>query len=367
MSPDPAPQDAMWADIGRQPQELARLLRRSAELRDFAERYLRPGTSGCLHAFGSGDGWFAARSAWPRNPTCRREVWSGLEFLLGPATGLTAADRALAVSMSGNVDRTVEGARAALSAGAGLAILTNTGGRLAELGTPAFRLDIQDVAPFLCGTTSFTATLIALWLMCLPCGRQADAAAATALGAAIERIPDLIGEADDGVRSLVARVSPTLRGVRFLAPGRQLPIADYGAAKLVELTRVLAWSDELEEFAHRQYWSMSADELVVLVPADAAGAAFAEATAAALAELPAQTLVLEPQGCAVPSATFRIATGGTGIGASVMQAVALQIFAYRLALATGTDPNRRDHLKQDAARFRVSRLLTRRSLVGTNG
>jgi hypothetical protein len=36
-----------------------------------------------------------------------------------------------------------------------------------------------------------------------------------------------------------------------------------------------------------------------------------------------------------------------------------------LARAPGLDPDTRAHLKGDALRFRVSRMLTRRSLIGT--
>jgi hypothetical protein len=43
----------------------------------------------------------------------------------------------------------------------------------------------------------------------------------------------------------------------------------------------------------------------------------------------------------------------------------LQLLAYRLARATGLDPDTRAHLRDDRSRFRVSRLLTRRALVDT--
>lgn len=357
----------MWEDIVRQPDILGRLLGRGAELERFAAQALTPRGSGRLHLFGSGDGWFAARSACPRSGAGRCQAWSSLEFLLEQTPHLDGSDRALAISMSGNVDRTVEAAQAALAAGARVAALTNSGGRLAALGVPAFRLEIPELALFLCGTSSYTATLVALWKIGAAVERRDIAAEEIELRAILDSLPSVMAAADRQLEQLAAELAPTLRGVRFLAPGGHLPLADYGAAKLVELTRVPAWSDELEEFAHRQYWSMSRDELVVLLPADARGAAFAEATAAALAELPARTLALEPRDAAVPSARDRFAVGGCGIGAAVAQAVALQLFAYRLARATGTDPDRRGHLKQDETRFRVSRLLTRRSLVDGRG
>ena len=67
--------------------------------------------------------------------------------------------------------------------------------------------------------------------------------------------------------------------------GRSVATADYAAAKCVEVTKIPAWADDIEEFAHRQFWAMQRTELVVLLPTDAATAGYADATADALADL----------------------------------------------------------------------------------
>ena len=92
---------------------------------------------------------------------------------------------------------------------------------------------------------------------------------------------------------------------------------------------------------------------------------YADATAAALSLLGTPTLALEPEDAPVPSARYRLAVPGKAPIAWLGQSIALQLFAYWMGLANGTDPNRRQHLKEDTERFAVSRRLTRLSLVGS--
>ena len=351
----------MLADIARQGCLLGSLLSRRSEIEAFGVRHLVPDPGGRTFVFGSGDGWFAARVVL-HDPAGTAAAISGLDFLLRVAPRLGPADRALAVSMSGNVDRTVEAAHAAIARGVPLSILTNAdGGRLGALGGPALRLGLSDLAPFLCGTASYTATLTALSLALLP-GTDGFA---PALNAALPDFARLVSQADAVASEVAAVITPEAAGVRLLATGGGVATADYGAAKLVEVATVPSWSDDIEEFAHRQFWSMKPAELVVLLPHDGLSAAYAEATADALADLGTPTLSVAPAEAPVPSARYRIELPGGPVAAAVTQAIALQLLAYRIGLATGTDPNRRRHLKDDARRFAVSRKLTRRSLLGT--
>ncbi len=155
-------------------------------------------------------------------------------------------------------------------------------------------------------------------------------------------------------------------GVRLLAAGADRGTAAYGAAKLVELTRIPAWSADLEEFAHSQYWSMPTTDLVVTIATDPRIAAYADASCAALSRLDVRTIAIESPGAPVGSARVRITLDAVGPALQpILNAVPLQHLAYRLAEMTDLDPDRRLHLKNDELRFTVSRMLTRRSLIGT--
>ena len=188
------------------------------------------------------------------------------------------------------------------------------------------------------------------------------AAELTGAMSGLRALPD---QADVFAQSVVARLGGTCTGARFLGVGRSVATADYAAAKCVEVTKVPAWADDIEEFAHRQYWAMQTTELVVLLPTDRATAGYADATADALADLGVVTVALEPEGAAVPSAVLRLPLPGGAALAGITQAIAVQMLAYHLGLASGTNPNLRLHLRNHTARFAVSRKLTRRSLLGT--
>ncbi len=359
MAPDVG--GAMLSDIRRQPAVLTGLLGRAAELRAFARDHLKTGRGGRLYALGCGDGWFAARAAAlaAAPAECAYEARGALPFLVYDAPRIGPADRVLIISMSGQVDRTLEAAEAAHARSAPVALLTNgAGGRLGALGLPRFSLEVEGLAPFLCGTSSYTATLLALFIALAREERTVEAA----LVALIENLDGLMDTAE-------SRIEPFKRafaGARFLSSGVNSASADYGAAKLVELTRLPAWSDDIEEFAHRQFWNADPEELVVYLAGNPAVAGFADHSAEALGEMGFTTLALEAAGCAVPAARHRIALPRIDEALSPLaMAVPLQLLGYHLAVASGLDPNTRCHLKEDEIRFATSRKLTRRSLLGT--
>ena len=375
---DPAP---MLADVRRQPECLARLLGRARELDAIGRQALAPGPGGSVHAVASGDGWFAARAVSQAARRGLRVPWratSALEFLAYTAPHLTTADRVVAVSMSGNADRTIEAWRAARARGVPGLVLTNGGGgRLAEGAPVTVSLDIPELAPFLCGTSTYTGTVLALMLLLLGASasgavdtRAADQGWRPAPGSIAEALgwlPRLLLEADRATTEIAERSAGRGgSGVRILAGGPHLATAEYGVAKLVELSRVPAWSDDIEEFAHRQFWSADPRDLIVYLTPNGVLAARAADAALALAELGFETLAIESDGHHVPTATWRLELPATPEWlAALLFPMPLQLLAYRLARATGLDPDTRAHLRDDRLRFRVSRLLTRRALVDT--
>lgn len=350
---------AMLRDVRRQPAVHAGLLARAFEFRSFAREHLVPDPGGALYATGCGDGWFAARAAaaligggpHPYRPR------AALPFLVYDAPALGSVDRVLVISMSGNVDRSVEAAEAALARGAKVALLTNgDGGRTGALGVARVSLEIEPIAPFLCGTTSYTASVLALALALGPAGSvEAAKQLATGLEACL-----------DAAEPVVRELARAYSGVRFLSSGANLATADYGAAKLVELTRLPAWSDDIEEFAHRQFWSADPGELVVYLSAHPGIARYADESARALAGMGFTTLGVEIEGSEVPSAAHRVALPRVEEALSPLPlSLPLQLLAGYLARATGLDPDTRAHLKDDGKRFETSRRLTRRSLLGS--
>ncbi len=353
----------MLADIRRQPEVLRALATRVPEVSAFVSEHL-PAGGGRLVAFGSGDGWFAARSLSGAGITPA----SGLEILGGVGPELGPQDVAVAISMSGNVDRTVEAAEQALQRAGGVVALTNsTGGRLSDLGLPNISLQLPDIAPFLCGTASFLATRSLLGLLSgLRSGQSA-----THLAARLTSLADVV-EAHlpraEAVAAEVALACAGAPGVRILscgAPG--LAMADYGAAKLVELSGTPVWSDDIEEFAHRQFWTMQEGETAVFLPTSPKVAEIASASARALRAMAVTSLSIAPEAWASEAEHGMHWPGDGEADPWVLQAVSLQCFGYHWSRANGFDPDRRLHLKTDTTRFKTSRMLTRRSLLKMAG
>lgn len=353
----------MRRDIARQPAVLAALLAQAERFLAPARAQLRPGPGGRLFAYGCGDGFFAAHAAghFAREAGLDWRAIGALDLILS-AGALTPADRVVAISMSGNVDRTVEAADAVADRGVPLLALVNGGGgRLGAIAGAKISLDLPDLAPFLCGTASYTATLAALVLIAAGAGGRDNAV--ERLGAVPAAQEAALAACGEAVRALAGQ-RPS--GVRILSAGAEIGTTQYAAAKFVELTRIPAWHGDLEEFAHSQYWAMPAGDLVIVIATEPALARYAEEACEALGHLGVRTLAIDQERAPVRSARHRITLPTIEPAlAPLVSAIPLQALAYGLAEAAGLDPNTRRHLKEDEARFRVSRLLTRRSLVGT--
>jgi fructoselysine-6-P-deglycase FrlB-like protein len=355
-----SPSSPLRRDIERQPDVMAAVAARAQQFRAAAQQHLKPGAGGRLWVCGCGDGLFAAQSASAYAESLGLD-WrpiGALDLVLS-ASMLRAQDRVIAISMSGNVDRTVEAGQAVQQRGLPLVALVNgAGGRLGAIALTKASLNIDDVAPFLCGTSSYTATILALLLM-----------AQGAAGAVAEFDLEAIAKAQLAALTAADRMVSELSvptGIRLLSAGAEQGTVCYGAAKFVELTRIPAWSADLEEFAHSQYWAMPVSDLVVMVCSEPRIARYADDNCDALHTLGVTTLAIDTAQSAVPRATRRITI--PSIEAPLMPlvtALPLQLLAAHLARASGLNPDTRLHLKNDETRFRASRLLTRRSLLGT--
>ncbi len=350
----------MMADIGRQPDVLRGIVARRDAIADFARAHLMPDSGGRTYVFGSGDGWFAARAGCDGSDVFVGA--SGLEVLGHLSGKAVPADRGLAISMSGNVDRTVEAAEALVARGVPIAALTNSaGGRLAALGAPNHSLDLDDIAPFLCGTASYLATLATLQMARAALDGTIDETAAR-IARTADALDESLSALDALARTVAAAGVPS--GVRILScGGAGMATADYGAAKLVEVARVPVWTDDVEEFAHRQFWTADTDELIVHLPTTPAVAEIADEAGAALRDSGFRTLWIGQATGARPGGEHQAVPGE--VEPALFVPVALQLLAYHLSWACGLDPNTRLHLKNDELRFRTSRRLTRRSLLGT--
>jgi fructoselysine-6-P-deglycase FrlB-like protein len=318
-------------------------------------------------AFGSGDGWFAARAAadYARlDLGLPYEAASSLETLA--YVGPRHAHRNLAgvaISMSGSADRTNEAAEALRSNGKPVLALTNgDGGPLARITGEKISLDVKDLAPFLTGTTKYTATLMGL-IMLLEGAARAKAVDWTAY---LDTLPRVLTEVDTFAQELAKRyVGRPPSGVRILSAGPNLATAEYGMAKFIKLLPIPVWADEIEEFAHRQFWTCPATDLVIYLATNPAVARCASASAAALGSMGMTTIAIDTPSCPVPGATLRFTLPQVPERLSpLFAAIPLQFIGYYLARAFGANPDQSQDVG-DPARFRAAQLLARRGELTT--
>lgn len=371
MTNTPVPQPHMLVDILRQAEVLSSLLTRHAEFAAIGAEYLVPGENGGVYAFGCGDGWFAARAiadvarAAFDMPV---EGVTSLEFLLSKTRPVGSLDRAIAISMSGTVDRTIAAAARIREAGGRYVALTNESG--AQMGASAnavASLRIDDIAPFLTGTTRYSGTILGLMMLVEGAAKAAGRSInASCLGPELSRllektIPITLDICSGQLPAICEEVlSAGIGGVRVLGAGSEWATADYGAAKLVKVIQAPVWSSEIEEFAHSLFWSSRQDELVVLLASTPEVTKLASNTATALSHAGMRTLAIETAGLPVEGATYRVSLPETPAWlAPLLMPAPLQMLAYSMAIASGYDPNRSQD-QADPGRFLAAQHLSRR-------
>ncbi|HEY0342763.1 MAG TPA: SIS domain-containing protein, partial [Steroidobacteraceae bacterium] len=296
----------MLADLRRQGTCLAELAGRREEFSSTGLARLG-NSSGPIVAFGSGDGWFAARAA-----AAYAQQDLGLDY--GAASSLETLSYVLprhansdlvgvAISMSGSADRTNEAAEALRKKGKPVLALTNgSGSELARITGEKISLNVPDLAAFLTGTTKYTATLLGL-MMLLEGAAQAKTSRWLPY---LTALPELLPAVEQFSQELAERfVTRPPTGVRILSAGPNLATAEYGMAKLIKLLPLPVWSDDVEEFAHRQFWSCPATDLVIYIATNPAVSRCASASAAALGSMGMTTVAIDTPACPVSGAGAR--------------------------------------------------------------
>lgn len=364
-------QPHMLVDILRQGEVLARLLERYDSFAAMGAEHLAPGTGGRLSAFGCGDGWFAARAIGAIAADAFDLPMTGvtsLDYLLSDSHKPGPSDRAVAISMSGTVDRTNAAAKRISAAGGRYVALTNEdGGAMGAAADAVASLKIDDIAPFLTGTTRYSGTILGLMMLVEGAARASGRAPragcrGSEMNTLLTRtIPESLEVCQQILPAICAEVlGKGLGGIRVLGAGPDWATADYGAAKLVKVVQAPVWASEIEEFAHSLFWSSRKNELVVLIASTPEIARLASNTAGALAHAGMRTLAIETAGHTVEGATYRLSLPATASWlAPLLVPAPLQMLSYAMAVESGFDPNVSQD-KADPGRFLAAQLLSRR-------
>jgi glucosamine--fructose-6-phosphate aminotransferase (isomerizing) len=228
---------------------------------------------------GCGDSHFAGLATrlafeWAAGVRCRASEALELARYEVRYLPVTPPPLLVAVSYSGKVGRTIEAAAVAGEFGWRTVGLTGPGdGRLAKTVTWPVRLDVPTLG-FSPGTSTYVAMVTAMLLLAGELARargrdkQADQ-----VDAALARAPELayrtLTMASDAAREVAAHIAPSAV-TTYLGAGPSRGSAAFGAAKLFEGPGRYGVVQDLEEWAHEQYFvSGPGTPVIVVAPSGA--------------------------------------------------------------------------------------------------
>lgn len=254
-----------------------------------------------IYLVGCGDSHYAglatrfAFEQWSGIPT---EALESLEFSRYAVQSAPPDALVVAVSNSGRVVRTVECALVARERGiASIGLTYNPDSRLAEAATMLLPWSYADVG-FGPGTLSYLASIVGLYALAVRLGqlngRLDDAAAAAILGR--------ISDAGAGLATTIEAARDTADGVAnalaadglvcIVGGGPNYATALFGMAKFIEAAAYPAVDQELEEWAHEQYFCTRPGTTTFVVAPPGASVDRAREQLAAIRDMGGQAVAL---------------------------------------------------------------------------
>jgi glucosamine--fructose-6-phosphate aminotransferase (isomerizing) len=249
----------------------------------------------------------------------------------------------VAVSYSGEVGRTIEAAAAGSDAGWSTVAFTGRAeGRLARAVSDAILMRVPTLG-FSPGTSTYVAMVTALLLLAAELARaNGRDGEADLLDAELEAAPDLAAETLAAVRDRASGVAEMVAAApvtTFLGAGPSRAAAAFGAAKLFEGPQRYGVAQDLEEWAHEQYFvSGPATPIVVVAPLGASRDR-AEELLAEMAFIGAPALLVSDVGSpslVPPDRHLPIAAGLSEQASGLLTCLPLAMLGYHVAERAGT-------------------------------
>ena len=226
-----------------------------------------------IYLTGCGDSWYcgmATSLAFNRWTGISTQAPQALEFSRYLVQGAPSNSLLIAVSNSGRVSRTLEAVEQAWKAGIRtLALTGNMQAGISQVADESVDLAYSE-RRFAPGTSSYIASLVTQYLLALflagRTGRISDGEIARRI-TAIEELSNAMAVTMESnwetLKALGKTASQTQRFV-FVGAGPNTGSAYFSMAKLIETSGVQAVAQEMEEWAHIQYFNSSQDTYTFL-------------------------------------------------------------------------------------------------------
>ncbi len=317
---------------------------------------------------GSGDSYYIGVSVKPFFekvcPNSQIEVIRSMEFAKYNLHKADAFTTVIAVSMSGNVMRTIECVKESQKQGAFvIGITNNNDSRLAEVSERPIYLALNTEPTWTCGTLTYTGSLYALYRIAIELSEKTPEEKARLLkeladtmskiGAVIE-LSDSICKAAARNMRIIGNKPPHY----ILGAGPNLGTAKYGAAKFYEICSTLAIAQECEEFCHCEFWMVDRANLVFFAAPTGAGFQRCVEVSTALRTFGCDLFMVsdDAQLCEIGKFSIRMPHCDE-LFSPLLYSIPFQLVAYYYSYEKGLNPDTRDHT--DPFRKQCSRLLTR--------
>jgi len=230
-----------------------------------------------IYLVGCGDSHYAGlavRHAFERWSGIPTEALESLEFSRYAVEAAPSDALVVAVSNSGRVTRTVECAVFAERRGIPtVAITYDPASRLAEAARMCLPYEYEDVG-FGPGTLSYLASLVSLYALALRLAQLAGGLSEDRISETLDRIAACGDVADATIRDAAPAAAALAQElsiesqVVLIGGGPNYATALFGMAKFIESARHPTVGQELEEWAHEQYFCTGPGTFTVAIAPD---------------------------------------------------------------------------------------------------
>ena len=252
----------------------------SAAYRSIQRRLGRAPLPSQIFLVGCGDSWYcglSTRLAFEAWSGLRTEALQAMEFSRYVVDYAPKDSLVIATSNSGRVSRTIECVKKANDRGlTTIGLTSNRDSSLASEAKVVIDLDYPE-RRFAPGTSSYTASLLTLYALALQWAKLGGHLSEREAQSQLDRISSLAGAMqetltalDQPIRQLAQKVGREAK-ISFLGAGPNYGTALFAMAKMIEAAQHNAIGQELEEWAHEQYFVTGPDTYTFVFAPEGAG------------------------------------------------------------------------------------------------
>lgn len=297
-------------------------------------------------------------------PDCEIEMPTSLNFAKYRLNRVHAQTAVIAISISGNVTRTIECVEKSQEKGAYVIGITNN--RDSQLAKTAHRpvfLDLDTEPTWTCGTLTYLGSMYALARAAITLS-SLDEKIKTQRHDELNRTLELVEQVLNSSEGICKSAARNMRIIGSKPPffvlgaGGNYATAKYGAAKFMEICSTLAIGQECEEFCHGEFWIIDRANPVFMVAPTGAGFTRCHEVASVLRKYGCDMFVIsdDDEMCSLGKYAVRMPACPEWT-TPFLYALPFQFIAYYYSYEMGLNPDTRDHT--DPFRKTCSRILTR--------